>query len=565
MSSNGKISEIIFKEENRFIYLQALRERGSFCDVTLVAGALEIKAHKVILAAISPYFKLMFTQEFKEQESDRIELKYINPVAVSSLVDFAYTGELKLDIHNAEHIYIGADYFGLAKLKKFCKEFLVESVEECNPCRVFELANLYNLTELAELSGKLIAESFLDFKFSHEFKSFLKDDFVLLIARPDLEIASEKDVFDVIVLWIKHDLENRCEYIYELLQQVRLTNLTIPYLNTVIAKYPPCQQSPECQQLIGDVVAYKSNPSRRGENGELKPRGHPEATIYIVGKSLINRNVFRTSFNVVDSFSEGQYHQVANMETEKFGQCAAVLNGKIYLVGGSDAHGHVNTVDVFTPGDAVTSSSPPMAFKRRFHSCCAHDGKLFVCGGKNGKSSKDCEFLDVARGMWQKTAEMGEARRSFAMVSCGNHLWALGGRDNNLQTLKSAEYYDVSVDEWKFSANMIQGRCFHSAVAYQDKIFVVGGSKTIGTIRNSAEMLDTITGQFSMIKSMRVQREMFAAAISGSKIYCFGGSDGKFGNLDSVESYDVFTGDWMDEGKVPPRKPGLGAVTIFEG
>ena len=162
-------------------------------------------------------------------------------------------------------------------------------------------------------------------------------------------------------------------------------------------------------------------------------------------------------------------------------------------------------------------------------------------------------------------AELGEARRSFAMVSCGNYLWALGGRDNNLQTLKSAEYYDVSVGEWKFSANMIHGRCFHSAVAYQDKIFVIGGSKTIGTIRNSAEMLDTITGQFSMIKSMRVQREMFAAAISGSKIYCFGGSDGKFGNLDSVESYDVFTGDWMDEGKVPPRKPGLTAVTIFEG
>lgn len=49
--------------EAAFAVLEELRRRGQLCDVTLTVGECEFRAHKVVLAATSPYFRGMFTGE----------------------------------------------------------------------------------------------------------------------------------------------------------------------------------------------------------------------------------------------------------------------------------------------------------------------------------------------------------------------------------------------------------------------------------------------------------------------------------------------------------------------
>ena len=41
--------------------ISCFRENDELCDVTLVVDNHKIQAHKIILAAASPYFKAMFT------------------------------------------------------------------------------------------------------------------------------------------------------------------------------------------------------------------------------------------------------------------------------------------------------------------------------------------------------------------------------------------------------------------------------------------------------------------------------------------------------------------------
>ena len=52
--------------------MEEMRLTRMFCDVTLVAGNVEIPAHKIILASSSDYFWSMFTINLKEKESSRI-------------------------------------------------------------------------------------------------------------------------------------------------------------------------------------------------------------------------------------------------------------------------------------------------------------------------------------------------------------------------------------------------------------------------------------------------------------------------------------------------------------
>lgn len=65
-------------------------------DITLEVGHEVFYAHRVVLAAASPYFKAMFTGGLKECEMTRIPLQGVSPTAMARLIHFMYTGRIRV-------------------------------------------------------------------------------------------------------------------------------------------------------------------------------------------------------------------------------------------------------------------------------------------------------------------------------------------------------------------------------------------------------------------------------------------------------------------------------------
>ena len=63
--------------------LSSLRQDESLCDVTLKIGEMSIKAHKVILAASTPYFNAMFTNQMLESSLNEVKLQEVDAKSVS--------------------------------------------------------------------------------------------------------------------------------------------------------------------------------------------------------------------------------------------------------------------------------------------------------------------------------------------------------------------------------------------------------------------------------------------------------------------------------------------------
>lgn len=65
-------------------------------DVVLEVGNELFHAHKVVLAAASPYFKAMFTGGLRESDMSRVKLQAVSATAMARLIRFMYTGTIRV-------------------------------------------------------------------------------------------------------------------------------------------------------------------------------------------------------------------------------------------------------------------------------------------------------------------------------------------------------------------------------------------------------------------------------------------------------------------------------------
>lgn len=65
-------------------------------DVILEVGNELFHAHRVVLAAASPYFKAMFTGGLKESDMNRVKLQGVSATAMARLIHFMYTGSIRV-------------------------------------------------------------------------------------------------------------------------------------------------------------------------------------------------------------------------------------------------------------------------------------------------------------------------------------------------------------------------------------------------------------------------------------------------------------------------------------
>lgn len=78
--------------------------QDDLCDVTLVASGVEAKAHRLVLASCSPYFRAMFTGPvvFEEQRRETITLQGLEGDALLLLVGYIYSGQIHVDEDNVQ-------------------------------------------------------------------------------------------------------------------------------------------------------------------------------------------------------------------------------------------------------------------------------------------------------------------------------------------------------------------------------------------------------------------------------------------------------------------------------
>ena len=76
--------------------LLSYRDEEFLCDTILVAKDCQLKAHSVVLAAVSPVFKSAFCTGSFPSGTFQVDLPEVDSEVLQTALDFIYTGELIL-------------------------------------------------------------------------------------------------------------------------------------------------------------------------------------------------------------------------------------------------------------------------------------------------------------------------------------------------------------------------------------------------------------------------------------------------------------------------------------
>ncbi|GFS75541.1 TD and POZ domain-containing protein 3 [Nephila pilipes] len=139
--------------------LASLYKDGILCDTNLCTSTETFPAHIVVLSAVSPVFKAIFTNDMKEKSTGCVEISDLDADTVRLMLQYMYTDTMEdLRWENVLKLYRAADKYDITVLKNKCSSYLKENLCETKACEFLFLADMHQDKYLKRVAQDYILE-----------------------------------------------------------------------------------------------------------------------------------------------------------------------------------------------------------------------------------------------------------------------------------------------------------------------------------------------------------------------------------------------------------------------
>ncbi len=329
------------------------------------------------------------------------------------------------------------------------------------------------------------------------------------------------------------------------LTQTGLTNATT-YYYVVTAVNSAGESSASAQ--VGAVpstpntwttAASITNPQAGSASGVIN------GILYVVGGSPPS-GYATTAMQAYDP-ATNSWTTKASALNSRAGAGSAVINGKLYVVGGcidSDCRiGTTSAFEVYDPGTNTWSSLPSMPTPRYQPSVAVINGILYVAGGGHAcpDSVGQCgsltvlEAYDPVGNTWTTKASMPSVQAQGAGAAINGIFYSVGGYDWNANYIATVNAYDPTSNTWTAKANMPTARNGLNVYAVNGILYAVGGSNLSGFL-GTVEAYDPGTNTWSTKASMPTARYGMGYGVLNGRLYAVSGY-GASGFISVTEVY----------------------------
>lgn len=546
-----------------FNELNLIRKRQELCDVVLNVGSKKIYAHKVILAACSPYFRAMFTGELAESRQTEVTIRDIDESAMEILIDFCYTSHIVVEESNVQTLLPAACLLQLAEIQEVCCQFLKTQLDPSNCLGIRAFADTHACRDLLRIADKFTQHNFQDVVEHEEFLLLPLSQLIDICSSDELNVRTEEQVYQAAMAWVKYNIAERRQHLPVVLQHVRMPLLSPKFLVGTVGADLLIKSDETCRDLVDEAKNYLLLPQERPHM--QGPRTRPRKPIrrgevlFAVGGWCSGDAI--ASVERYDP-QTGEWKMVAHMTKRRCGVGVAVLNDLLYAVGGHDGTSYLNSIERYDPQTNQWSAEvAPTSSCRTSVGVAVLDGFLYAVGGQDGVSCLNhVERYDPKENKWTKVASMMTRRLGVAVAVLHGYLYAIGGSDGQ-NPLNSVERYDPQKNTWTVMAPMSTRRKHLGCSVYNNMIYAVGGRDDC-TELSSAERFNPATNTWSPIVAMMSRRSGVGLAVVNGQLFAVGGFDGTT-YLKTIEVYDKEANNWKLCGSMNCRRLGGGVGVVM--
>ncbi|XP_016662138.1 ring canal kelch homolog isoform X1 [Acyrthosiphon pisum] len=525
--------------------LQSLRKNEVLCDARFEAddGKIVI-GHKNVLIAASPYFRAMFSS-FDESNKDIIRIRELNSTTLQLLVDYIYTGEIMFTQENVQVLLLASNVLQLDFVNRACVEFLQKQLDVSNCIYIKKFADLHNCTELMSSSEAYIKQNFLEVIKGDEYLSLSCEDLGKLISCNDLAVPFEEKVFDCVIKWVRHDLDQRKNVLPQLMEHVRLPLLRPDILDNVVEE-PLLNNCSKCRDYVFEAMRFHL---KKSVQQFIMPK-----TISCTPRQFGGSQKVILMFNESDTFPKCYtewYDPVTNIrenapginDCRRLAGLGVIRDKFVFAVSGISKSVFMLDVSLKSPSWVPMAN---MLVNRNRLGVGVLGDSIYAVGGLDDNSGLDSvEVFDVSIQKWQMVSSMSIKRITVGVGVLNNHLYAVGGYNSSEKNLKSVEYYDPTLDAWTAVTDMFVCRQGAGVGVLDGLMYAIGGYNGHEWLK-SVEVYRPSDGVWTAVADMEICRFRPGVVALNGLLYVIGGEYDK-SMKDTVEIYNPNSNTWTME------------------
>ncbi|XP_039950896.1 kelch-like protein 3 [Bactrocera tryoni] len=510
--------------------LLSFYDEQSLIDVTFEVSnpTAVVPAHRLILAAASPYFENLFNGE--QGNNPDIEMNDIDSDIFERLITFCYTGEALITVNNVGAMLKGALILQLDDVINSCVDCLMTNIKEHTLQAAYTLERE---TQCERLKQKLIEyeiKNFIEISRRVEFLSFDVEKLQRILESDNLNITREEDAYDAIKRWFNYDVPARQEQLPILIACLRLTQFDADFLWTHI------QPLPGCELLALQPISWIREPAARTRVNMrfTEPRATCEKTFLALCHSEMNKNL------VQYNKAEDKWQEYASLEIDYTYYCMILKDDNLIFIGGCKSGITSNIVRSLNIRNKTWENFPAMKQARCGLCVVALDDKIYAIGGLEDKKVLSSVERYTPSDGWESVSSLIVERYKARAVTLNNKIYIVGGKNTN-GDLKLVECYNPGSNTWTSCADMTKCRDFPFVKVHKGHIYVLDTYSAKS--RQSVERYDPQRNTWSKICCLNADWARIAGMSLDNKLWFIGRP--KSDDWSSVSVYDEANDRWV--------------------
>ncbi|XP_041360475.1 kelch-like protein 5 [Gigantopelta aegis] len=385
---------------------------GTFCDIQIVCNDGKTTGSRIVLAAMSPYFRAMFTSDMLESQTGIVNLPTMSLSVFQDIIKMSLCGISLVNEKNCVKVLDSAEMMQLHHIKQLCniylKEHLVLTTRNC--LHWWRLSKLYNFLNVSNRAFCYLISNIPDFVKTGKIVQLLKPELLEIISSKDLK-CKEDTVLRCAMKWIEHNNPDPND-VKEIFENVQLHFVDPKFLiDDVVFSDIVCKNK-SVQAMVQEVLHVRLY-SRVTDRSRVSP----DMSVFVLhrnNKSLLSRFT-----------PDGKWEDAppAPLDPGSW-YSAASLDEKIYITGGNIRK---KCTLIYNTNRKLWTIGPNLIDDRGWHCAATVDSKVYAIGGRY---SNTIEMLAHNSRHWQVTGDLGLKRLYTCSVTVDENILIMGGRND---------------------------------------------------------------------------------------------------------------------------------------